>query len=198
MANDRHYYIDGGEQLWRIAPGEAPREYTEADGWRPLQIWGMGIASQDLTGDGRPEVFITSQGDNKLQTLDDGSDATVVPRHRPRARCHRPAPVHRRRRAPVDGVAPRVRGREQRRLHRPVRQQGERRGAGRQRRPRSEQPAHRPGRRHLRGRSRGGGHRQLRPGPRRRARRPQPRRHARPRRRQSPEEHHPVAERRPR
>ena len=72
MANDRNYYIDGEEQLWRIAPGEAPRQYTEADGWRSLQIWGMGIASQDLTGDGNPEVFITSQGDNKLQTLADG------------------------------------------------------------------------------------------------------------------------------
>jgi hypothetical protein len=59
--------------LWRIAPGEEPREYTEADGWRPLQVWGMGIASQDLTGDGYPEVFLTSQGDNKLQTLDDGN-----------------------------------------------------------------------------------------------------------------------------
>ena len=75
VANDRHYYIEGGEQLWRIEPGAAPSRYTEADGWRQLQIWGMGIASQDLTGDGRPEVFLTSQGDNKLQTLDDGSDA---------------------------------------------------------------------------------------------------------------------------
>lgn len=69
MANDRHYYIGGSEQLWRIAPGEEPRLYTEADGWQPLKIWGMGIASQDLTGDGYPEVFITSQSDNKLQTL---------------------------------------------------------------------------------------------------------------------------------
>ncbi len=33
----------------------------------------MGIASHDLTGDGHPEVFLTSQGDNKLQTLADGS-----------------------------------------------------------------------------------------------------------------------------
>ena len=72
MTNDRHYYRDGAEQLWRIVPGEAPRQYTEADGWRPLQIWGMGIASEDLTGDGYPEVFLTSQGDNKLQTLADG------------------------------------------------------------------------------------------------------------------------------
>ncbi len=73
VANDRHYYTDGEEQLWRMAPGESPRQYTTADGWRPLRIWGMGIASQDLTGDGYPEVFITSQGDNKLQTLDGGA-----------------------------------------------------------------------------------------------------------------------------
>ena len=52
VTNDRHYYRDGEEQLWRIAPDEPPRPYTEADGWRPLQIWGMGIASQDVTGDG--------------------------------------------------------------------------------------------------------------------------------------------------
>ncbi|HEY7970371.1 MAG TPA: VCBS repeat-containing protein [Candidatus Limnocylindrales bacterium] len=69
VTNDRQYYVDGEEQLWRIAPGEAPRLYTDADGWRPLQIWGMGIASYDLTGDGHPEVYLTSQADNKLQTL---------------------------------------------------------------------------------------------------------------------------------
>ncbi len=63
----------GEEQLWRIDPGEPPTAYTEADGWRPLQIWGMGIASQDITGDGLPEVFLTSQGDNKLQTLASGA-----------------------------------------------------------------------------------------------------------------------------
>jgi hypothetical protein len=72
MTNDRHYYREGSDQLWRIEPGEPPRRYTEAEGWRPLEIWGMGIASQDLTGDGYPEVFLTSQGDNKLQTLADG------------------------------------------------------------------------------------------------------------------------------
>ncbi len=69
VSNDRHYYRTGEEQLWRIEPGEPPTAYTEADGWRPLQIWGMGIASQDVTGDGLPEVFLTSQADNKLQTL---------------------------------------------------------------------------------------------------------------------------------
>ena len=73
MANDRHYYLDGEEQLWQVTPGQPPRQYTEADGWKSLQTWGMGLASQDLTGDGRPEIYVTSQGDNKLQTLDDGA-----------------------------------------------------------------------------------------------------------------------------
>ena len=73
MANDRHYYRDGEEQLWRVAEGEAPRLYTREEGWQRLVIWGMGIATQDLTGDGRPEVLIASQGDNKLQALDEGA-----------------------------------------------------------------------------------------------------------------------------
>jgi hypothetical protein len=70
--NDRHYYRAGEEQLWRLEEGEPPRLYTHEEGWRPMQIWGMGIASQDLTGDGFPEVFLTSQADNKLQTLAQG------------------------------------------------------------------------------------------------------------------------------
>jgi hypothetical protein len=75
MTNDRHYYLEGEDQLWRVEEGEIPRPYTHDEGWRPMQIWGMGIASHDLTGDGLPEVFLTSQGDNKLQTLVDGSEA---------------------------------------------------------------------------------------------------------------------------
>jgi hypothetical protein len=39
-----------------------------------MEIWGMGIASYDLTDDGYPEVYLTSQGDNKLQTLTAGAD----------------------------------------------------------------------------------------------------------------------------
>jgi hypothetical protein len=73
VSNDRHYYRDGEEQLWRIASGEPPRLYTRDDGWQPVRIWGMGIASQDITGDGLPEVYLTSQGDNKLQTLSNGA-----------------------------------------------------------------------------------------------------------------------------
>ena len=73
VTNDRHYYVDGMDQLWRVTANEAPRLYTADDGWVSMQIWGMGIASQDLTGDGYPEVFLTSQGDNKLQTLTIGA-----------------------------------------------------------------------------------------------------------------------------
>ena len=69
VSNDRHYYRDGQEQLWRIEPGQPPRMYSSDDGWEGLQLWGMGIASQDLTGDGYPEIYLTSQGDNKLQKL---------------------------------------------------------------------------------------------------------------------------------
>jgi hypothetical protein len=73
MTNDRHYYRDGEEQLWRVAEDEHPRLYTHDEGWQKMQIWGMGIASHDLTGDGLPEFFLTSQGDNKLQTLANGA-----------------------------------------------------------------------------------------------------------------------------
>ncbi|OGO57061.1 MAG: hypothetical protein A2V85_04400 [Chloroflexi bacterium RBG_16_72_14] len=74
VSNDRQYYdfVHGQEQLWRMAAGEPPRLYTADDGWVQMQIWGMGIASHDLTGDGLPEVYLTSQGDNKLQTLATG------------------------------------------------------------------------------------------------------------------------------
>ncbi|MEO8468573.1 MAG: VCBS repeat-containing protein [Chloroflexota bacterium] len=72
VTNDRHYYSDGMDQLWRMAPGEPLRAYSGDDGWVAMQIWGMGIASADITGDGYPEVFLTSQGDNKLQTLTTG------------------------------------------------------------------------------------------------------------------------------
>ena len=76
VSNDRHYYNqDGGgeEQLWRVAPGEPPRLYTAADGWQAMRIWGMGIANYDITGDGYPDYYLTSQGDNKLQALASGT-----------------------------------------------------------------------------------------------------------------------------
>ncbi len=71
VSNDREYYEGGQEQLWRVEPGKPPALYTEAEGWKYLRIWGMGIASYDLDFDGLPEYFLTSMADNKLQTLSD-------------------------------------------------------------------------------------------------------------------------------
>ncbi|KAJ57033.1 hypothetical protein ACMU_00650 [Actibacterium mucosum KCTC 23349] len=72
VSNDRHYYVKGGaEQLWSMEA--TPRLYTADDGWKNYQIWGMGIASRDLTGDGLPEVYLTSMGDQKLQALEPGA-----------------------------------------------------------------------------------------------------------------------------
>jgi enediyne biosynthesis protein E4 len=94
LSNDRHYDSEAEEQLWRVAEGEPPRLHTREDGWEQLRIWGMGIATHDLTGDGRPEVFLTSQGDNKLQRLREGADGPTyddiairrgVTAHRPHA-----------------------------------------------------------------------------------------------------------------
>lgn len=69
VSNDRHYYVrNGQEQLWAMEP--QPRLYGEEDGWLPYSIWGMGIASRDLTGDGFPDVYLTSMGDQKFQEFD--------------------------------------------------------------------------------------------------------------------------------
>jgi len=73
LSNDRHYYVRGGqEQLWSMA-GATPHLYTAAEGWQPQMLWGMGIASRDITGDGLPEVFLSSMGDQKLESLAPGA-----------------------------------------------------------------------------------------------------------------------------
>lgn len=92
VSNDRQYYTDGEEQLWRIEPGADPVAYTAADGWARLQIWGMGIASHDLTGDGYPELYLTSQADNKLQTLMAGPEAPTYRDIAYRSGVHAPRP----------------------------------------------------------------------------------------------------------
>lgn len=68
ISNDRHYYVRGGEeQLWRMDDG--PSLFGQTDGWQSHMLWGMGIASRDLTGNGVPEVYLTSMGDQRLQIL---------------------------------------------------------------------------------------------------------------------------------
>ena len=107
VSNDRQYYDqDGEEQLWRIAPGEAPRLYTAADGWVRSRSRGWASRSYDVTGDGYPEVYLTSQGDNRLQTLAAGPSEPTYQRHRPSSAASTRPAVHRWRRAAVDRLAP--------------------------------------------------------------------------------------------
>jgi hypothetical protein len=74
VSNDREYYKGGTEQMWHVDPGKPPALYTAAEGWKPLKIWGMGIASTDVNGDGYPDYFLTSMADSKLQVLAGGPD----------------------------------------------------------------------------------------------------------------------------
>lgn len=70
ISNDRHYYVSGGfEEMWKLNPLSLR---TEEDGWAKVSLWGMGIASADLTKDGFPEVMLTSMGDQLLQYNDGG------------------------------------------------------------------------------------------------------------------------------
>ena len=69
LSNDRQYYVKGGqEELWAMGP--TPRPYTEAEGWQRQSLWGMGIASRDVNGDGLPDVFLSSMADQRLQLRD--------------------------------------------------------------------------------------------------------------------------------
>lgn len=69
VSNDREYYEGGQEQMWHVEAGQAPKLYTDAEGWKFLKIWGMGIASTYLADDFYPSYFLTSMSDNKLQIL---------------------------------------------------------------------------------------------------------------------------------
>jgi hypothetical protein len=77
LSNDRHYYVKGGyEQMWDIGEG---RFLGPDDGWDTVSLWGMGIASRDLTGDGRDEVMLTSMGDQLLQIARDDGFYSAAP-----------------------------------------------------------------------------------------------------------------------
>ena len=101
--------------------GRAAELFTDADGWVSMQIFGMGIASQDLTGDGYPEVYLTSQGDNKLQTLLSGAEQPTYRDIALRRGVNAPQPFTGGDSLPVHRLASGVRGRQQRRLRRPLR-----------------------------------------------------------------------------
>ncbi|MEM9811848.1 MAG: CRTAC1 family protein [Pseudomonadota bacterium] len=72
LANDREYYDRGqSEQLLQLTP-EGLKPWTSAEGWDDVSLWGMGLAAADLTGDGRPEIAVTSMADNRLEQVREG------------------------------------------------------------------------------------------------------------------------------
>ena len=76
ISNDRHYYVDGGyEEMWQLDP---LKSRTEADGWKRVSLFGMGIASLDIDGNSFPDVMLTSMGDQVLQ-FNDGSSYANAP-----------------------------------------------------------------------------------------------------------------------
>jgi len=81
ISNDREYYEGGKEQMWKLDPGAAPVSFGDADGWKSLRIWGMGIASYDLDADKYPEYFLTSMGDSKLQEIAPATVAAMRPEY---------------------------------------------------------------------------------------------------------------------
>lgn len=77
ISNDRQYYVRNGyEQMFHLDPLQ---EYTEAEGWPKVKLWGMGIASRDITDDGLPDVMLTSMGDQLLQINQGGGKMKDAP-----------------------------------------------------------------------------------------------------------------------
>ena len=73
VSNDREYYMGGQEQMWKVPPGAAPALYTEAEGWKYIRLWGMGIATADINNSGYPSYFLSSMADQRMQLLANGA-----------------------------------------------------------------------------------------------------------------------------
>lgn len=73
VSNDREYADpERGEQLFRLLDvdgGLVATPFGAGDGWDEPRIWGMGLAAEDITGDGLPEIAATNMADNRLDTL---------------------------------------------------------------------------------------------------------------------------------
>ena len=68
VSNARHYHQDKGyEQMFDLAT------LAPVADWPEVRLWGMGIASDDVTGDGLPDVMLSSMGDQLLQLNDGGA-----------------------------------------------------------------------------------------------------------------------------
>ena len=94
VSNDRQYYPPRRARSSCGASSRARRPRLDARRRAGRSCsWGMGIASDDVTGDGYPEYYLSSMADNKLMTLVDGPERPDFRRHRPAtAASARPSP----------------------------------------------------------------------------------------------------------
>ncbi len=74
ISNDKEFYTQGEEQLLALAPGAQPNHFSRDNGWKQVNIWGMGIASHDVTGDGYPDYYLTNMVDNRFEVLSHGAE----------------------------------------------------------------------------------------------------------------------------
>jgi hypothetical protein len=77
ISNDKEFYRGGMEQLIKLAPGTPPKAFARKHGWKQVNIWGMGIASHDITGDGYPDYYLTNMVDNRFEVLAGGAKNPV-------------------------------------------------------------------------------------------------------------------------
>ena len=83
VTNDRQYYVDGRGAAVADRGRARLRACTRPTrAGSTCEIWGMGIAQLRRHRRRLPEVYLTSQADNKLQTLTAGPGATELPGHR--------------------------------------------------------------------------------------------------------------------
>ncbi len=75
ISNDKEFYRRGGEeQLFRFNANSSPEAYSREQGWNGVNIWGMGIASHDISGDGYPDYYLTNMIDNRFEVLKAGAE----------------------------------------------------------------------------------------------------------------------------
>lgn len=81
ISNDKEFHRGGEEQLFKLATKKTPVGFTREDGWQKVSIWGMGIASHDLTGDGYPDYYLTNMIDNRFEVLADTAEKPIFEDH---------------------------------------------------------------------------------------------------------------------
>ena len=146
MSNDRHYYRDGEDQLWRIAPGEPPTAVHR--GRRLASAADLGHGHRQPGRHRRRPARGVPHEPGRQQAADARGRARSGPTYRDIAL---ELGVTAQRPYTGDDVLPSTAWHPEFEdvnndgHGRPVRDQGKRRGAGRPGEPRPEQPVHRPG-----------------------------------------------------